>query len=201
MLNTNNRHLNNSHQSIQSYPAHSYSHALAHSNSPDNSTSITSVNSPPGYTNPIPNSITFPIHNISAFEKISISNAVISVLIATVKNNEVPVTFEAVLNSLLVANGLPQFEVGNVTQPSSFPSTSTNFASLNTQSTSTPSPSLPDKPSTASTDDHSALPATIYTKKKYQTKENISELISENRLILKPPLRIEEVIIIIILVF
>ena len=82
MLNTNNRHLNNRHQSIQSYPAHSYSHALAHSNSPGHSTSVTSVNSPPGYTNPIPNSITFRIHPISAFEKNSISYAVISVLIA-----------------------------------------------------------------------------------------------------------------------
>ena len=46
MLNTNNRHLNNSHQSIQSYPANSYSHVLAISNSPGHSTSITSVNSP-----------------------------------------------------------------------------------------------------------------------------------------------------------
>ena len=164
MLNTNNRHLNNSHQSIQSYPAHSYSHALAHSNSPGHFTSVISVNSPPGYTNPIPNSITFPIHPISAFEKSRISNAVISVLIATVKNNEVPGTFEAVLNSLLVANGLPQFKMGNVTPPSSIPSTSTDSASLNTQSTSTPSPSLPDKPSTALTDDHSAPPATIYKK-------------------------------------
>ena len=76
------------------------------------------------------------------------------------------------------------------------PSTSTDSAILNTQSTSTPSPSLPDKPSTASTDDHSAPPATIYKKKNCRkpTKENLSELISENRLIPKPPLRIEEVI-------
>ena len=86
--------------------------------------------------------------------------------------------------------------MGNVTPPSSIPSTSTDSASLNTQSTSTPSPSLPDKPSTASTDDHSAPPATIYKKKncKRPTKKNLSELISENRLILKPSLRIEEVI-------
>ena len=138
------------------------------------STSVTSVNSPLGYTNPIPNSITFPIHPISAFEKSSISNAVISVLIATVKNNEVPGTFEAVLNSLLVANGLRQFKMGNVTPPSSFPSTSTDSAYLNTQSTSTPSPSLPDKPSTASTDDHSALPATIYKKKLRKTNKEKS---------------------------
>ena len=149
MHNTNNRHLNNSHQSIQSYPAHSYSHVLAHSNSPGHSTSVISVNSPKGYTNTIPSSITLPIRNISAFEKSSISNAVISVLVATVKNNEVPGSFEAVLNSLLVANGLPQFKMGNVTPPSSVPSTSTDSASLNTQSTSTQSPSLPDKPSTA----------------------------------------------------
>ena len=86
--------------------------------------------------------------------------------------------------------------MGNVTAPLSIPSTSTDSASLNTQSTSTPSPSLPDKPSTASTDDHSAPPATIYKKKNCwrPTKENLSELISENRLILKPSLRIEEVI-------
>ena len=174
-------------------PAHSYSHVLAQSNSPGYSTSLTSVNSPPEYTNPIPNSITFPIHTNSAFEKSSISNAVISVLIATVKNNEVPGTFEAVLNSLPVANGLPQSKMGNVTPSSSFPSTSTDSVSLNTQSTSPISPSLPDKPSTASTDDHSA---TIYKTKKCRkpTKENLSVLISENRLILKPPLRIEEVI-------
>ena len=146
MHKTNNSHLNNRPQSIQSYPAHPYTHVLAHSNSPGQSTSVTSVNSPPGYTNPIPNSITFPIHHISPFEKSSISNAVISVLIATVKNNEVPVTFEAVLNALLVANGLPQFKMGNVTPPSSFPSTSTDPGSLPTQSTSTPSLSLPDKP-------------------------------------------------------
>ena len=131
MLNTNNRRLDNSHQSIQLYPAHSYSHVLAHSNSPGHSTPITSVNSPLGYTNPIPNSITVPIHPISAFEKSSISNVVISVLIATVKNNEAPGIFEAVLNSLLVANGLPQFKMLNVTPPSSIPSTSTDSASLN----------------------------------------------------------------------
>ena len=85
--------------------------------------------------------------------------------------------------------------MGNVTPPSSFPSTSTDSASLNTQSTSTPSPSLPDKPSTALTDDNSAPPATIYKKKNCRkpTKENLSEFIRENRLILKPPLRIEEV--------
>ena len=68
---------------------------VSNSNSPGHSTSVTSVNSPPGYTNPIPSSITFQIHPISAFEKSSISNAVISVLIATVKNNEAPGTFEA----------------------------------------------------------------------------------------------------------
>ena len=167
MLNTNNRHLNNSLQSIPSYPGHPYiPHVLAHSNSPGHSASVISVNSPPGYTNPVPNSITFSIHHISAFEKSSISNAVvISVLIATVKNNEVPGTFEEDLNSLLVANGRPQFKMGNVISPLSFPSTSTDAASLNTHSTSTPSPSLRDKPSTASTDDHSAPPATIYKKK------------------------------------
>ena len=38
----------------------------------------------------------------------------ISVLIATVKNCEEPGTFETVLNSLLTANGLPTFKMGNV---------------------------------------------------------------------------------------
>ena len=85
--------------------------------------------------------------------------------------------------------------MGNDTPPSSFPSTPTDTASLNTQSTSTPLPSLPDKPSTASINDHS-LRQQKFTRKKCRklTKENLSELISENRLILKPPLRIEEVI-------
>ena len=156
---TNNRNLNNSHQSIESYPAHSYSHVLAHSNSPSHSTSATC------YTNPIPNSITFPIHHISAFEKSSTSNAVISILIAMSQKQWGSRHLWSGPESFLVANGLPQFKIGNVTPPSSFPSTSTDSASLNTQSTSTPSPWLPDKPSTASTDDHSAPPATIYRKK------------------------------------
>ena len=69
MHNTDNRHHNSSHQSIHSYPAHSYSQVLAHRNSPGYSTSVTSVNSPQGYSNPIPNSITFPIDPISPFEK------------------------------------------------------------------------------------------------------------------------------------
>ena len=59
------------------------------------------------YIDFIPNSITFPIHPISAFEKSRVSNAVISVLIATLKNNEVPVTYEKVLNSLLGVHGSP----------------------------------------------------------------------------------------------
>ena len=96
-----------------------------------------------------------------SIRKSSVSNAVISVLIATFKNKEVPGNFEAVLNSLLVANG-PSFKMVNFTPPSSFPSTSTDSASLNTQSTSTPSPSLQDKQSTASSDDHSAPLAAIY---------------------------------------
>ena len=45
-------------------------------------------------------------------------------------------------------------------------------------------------------DDHSTPPAKIYKIKNCRrpTKENLSELISENGLILKPPLKIEEVI-------
>ena len=143
MRNTNNHHHNSSHLYIHSYPAHSYLHVLAHINSPGHSTPVTSVNSPLGYNNPIPNSITFPIDPISTFKKGSVSNAVISILIGTVKNNEVPGIVEAVLNPLLVANGLPQFKMDNVSPPSSFPPNSTDSASLNTQSTSTPSPSLP----------------------------------------------------------
>ena len=114
------------------------------------------------------------------------------VLIVTVKNNEVPGTFEAVLNSLLVANGLPQFKMGNASPPSSFPTTSTDSASLNTQSTSTPSPLLPDKRKTVSSD-HSAPPATIYKKKianNKQMKIYQSSLVKTGYL----PLRIEETI-------
>ena len=120
MHSTNNRHHNSSHQSFHSYPAHSCSQVLAHSNSLGHSTPVTSVNSPPGYTNPIPNSITFPIHPISAFGNSNLSNTVISVIIATVENNEVPGTF-VVLNSLLVANGFPPLQMGNVSSPSFFP--------------------------------------------------------------------------------
>ena len=172
MHSINNHHYNSSHQSIHSYPSHSYSQVLAHSNSPGYSTPVTSVNSPPGYTNPIPNSITFPIHPISAFEKSSVSNAVISVVIATVKNNEVQGTFEAVLNSLLVANGLPQLKMRNVSPPSYFPPTSTDCASLDTQSISTPSPSLRDKPSTASSDDHSICSASNNLQEQRRQKTN-----------------------------
>ena len=194
MHNTNNRQFNNSHLSNQSILLiHIHMYLLI-------AIVLATIHQVPQSIHPqvtlILTFLTFPIHPISAIEKSSISNALISVLIATVKNNEVPGTFEAVLNSLLVANGLPQFKMGNVTPPSSVPSTSTDSVSLNTQSTSTPSPSLLDKPSTASTDDHSAPPATIYKKKpgRTPTNKNLSELISENRLILKPPLRIEEVI-------
>ena len=62
--------------------------------------------------------ITIPIQSIPTLEKSSVSNAVISVLIATVKNSEEPGTFENVLNSLSIANGLPTFKMGNVTAPS-----------------------------------------------------------------------------------
>ena len=70
----------------------------------------------------------------------------------------------------------------------------TDTTSLNTQSTFTPS-SL-DKPSTASSEDHSASKATVFKKKqtKKPTEENISELLSLNKQILKPPLKIDELI-------
>ena len=130
----------------------------AHSNSPGYSTPVISVNSPTVYT--MPNSITFP--QLSVY------------LLPLSKNNEVRGTFEVVLDSLLVAKGLPQFSMGNISPPSSFSPTSTDSASLNTQSTSTPSPSLPDKPSTASSDDHSAPPARIYLKKRQKTNNGKS---------------------------
>ena len=138
--------------------------------------------------------LTIPIQSIPTFEKSSVSNAVISLLIATLKNCEEPGTFETVLNSLLAANGLPSFKMGNVTPPTSFPPTPTDTTSLNTQSTFTPS--SPDKPSTATSEDHSASKATVFKKKqtKKPTKENISELLSGNKLILKPTLKIDEVI-------
>ena len=90
--------------------------------------------------------------NLFQFSKKSVSNAVISVLAATFKNSEEPGTFEMVLNTPLSANCLPTFKIFNVTPPSSFPSTSSDNSSINTQSTSTPSP--PEKPSTASSEDH-----------------------------------------------
>ena len=95
---------------------------------------------------------------------------------------------------MLTANGLPTFKMGNVTPPKSFPPSPTDTTSLTTQSTFTPS--LPDKPSTALPEDHSALKATVFKKKqtKKLTKENISELLSGNKLILEPPLKIHEVI-------
>ena len=83
--------------------------------------------------------------------------------------------------------------MGNVSPPTSFPPTSIDIASL-TQSTSTPS--LPDKPSTASSEDNSATIVTIFKKKhtKKPTKENLSELVGENKIILEPSLKIDEVI-------
>ena len=138
--------------------------------------------------------ITIQIQSISTLTKSSVSNAVISVLVATVKNCEEPGTIETVLNSLLTANGLSTFKMGNVTPPTSFPPTPTDITSLTTQSTFTPS--SPDKPSTASSEDHSASKTTVFKKKqtKKPTKENISKLLSGNKLILKPPLKIDEVI-------
>ena len=126
-----------------SHPAHSYSQVLAHSNSAGHSSSMTSVITNGGAD------ITIPIQSIPTFEKSSVSNAVtvIRVLIATVKNYEEPGTFETVLNSLLTANGLPTFKMGNVILPTSFPPTPTDTTSLNIQSTFYPL--SPDKPSTA----------------------------------------------------
>ena len=71
--NTNNHHNNLS--------IHSHPQVLAHSNIHGNSTPVTSVKSPPGYTNPIPNSITFKIHPIPGFEKSNVSYAVITIII------------------------------------------------------------------------------------------------------------------------
>ena len=83
--------------------------------------------------------------------------------------------------------------MSNVTPPTSFPPTPTDITSVTTQSTFTPS--SPDKPSTASPENHSASKATVFKKKKKKaTKENISELLSGNKLILKPPFKIDEVI-------
>ena len=72
------------------------------------------------------------------------------------------------------------------------------LSSINTQSASTLS--SPDTPITASLEHHSDPIATAFKKKytKKTTKENISivkiELNSKNKLILKPPLKIDEVI-------
>ena len=169
---------------FHSRPALSISQVLAHSNSAGHSSLITSVK-----TNGGPDNITIPIQSIPTFGKSSVSNAVISVLTATAKNCDEPGTFETVLNSLLTANGLPTFKMGNVTPPTSFQPIPTDISSLNTESTFTPS--LRGKPSTASSEDlHSASKVTAFKKKqtKKPTKENISELLSGNKLILKTPL-------------
>ena len=114
-------------------------------------------------TNGGPDNINILIQSIPTFKKSSVSNAVISVLIATVKNCEEPGTFETVLNYILTANSLPTLKMGNVTPPTSFPPTTTDASSLNTQSTLTPS--SPPKPSTASPEDlHSASKATVFKK-------------------------------------
>ena len=118
-------------------------------------------------TNGGQDNITIPIQSIPTFEKSSISNAVISIHVSTVKNSEEPGTSETVRNSLLTANSLPTLNMGNVTRPTSFPPTSTDNSSLNTQSTF--APTSPDKPSTASSEDHSASKATVFKKK--QTKK------------------------------
>ena len=145
-------------------------------------------------TNGGPDNITISIQLIPTFEKSSVSNAVISILIAIVKNCEEPDTFETVLNSLLTANGLPTFKMVNVTSPTSFPPTPADTSSSNTQSTFTPS--SPDTPSTASSEDHPTSKATVFKKNKTNktTEKNISELLSGNKLILKPSLKIDEVI-------
>ena len=89
-----------------SHPAHSYSQVLAHSNSSGNSSSMTAVKTNGGQDN-----ITIPIQSIPTFDKSSVSNAVISTLIATDKNCAEPGTIETVLNSPLTANG-PHFQNG-----------------------------------------------------------------------------------------
>ena len=84
--------------------------------------------------------------------------------------------------------------MGNVTPPMSFPPSSADTSSLNTQSTFTPS--SPDKPSTASSEDHSASNAIVARKNKQKTttKVNISDLISGSKLILKSPLKIDVIV-------
>ena len=89
-------------------------------------------------TNGGPDNITIPIQSIPTFEKSYVFYAVISVLTTTVKNSEEPGTFETVVNSFLTANGLPNFKMGNVTPPTSFPPTPTDTSSLNTQSAFNP---------------------------------------------------------------
>ena len=139
--------------------------------------------------------MTLPIHAIPAFDKSSVSNSVMSILIATVKNNDVPCTFEAVLNYLLVANGLPQSKWIMFLHPR--PSYLIQL---------TPNiyiPSLPLPHHHHSLIDRQQLRQIITNLNQQQfsrkntrkpTKENLSELISESKLILKLPQRIEDVI-------
>ena len=98
IIQSTNSHQYSSHYQAthsHSHPANSYSQVLAHSNSAGHSSSMTSVKANGGLI------ITIPIQSIPTLEKSSVSNAVISVLIATAKNCEEPGTFETVLNSLL----------------------------------------------------------------------------------------------------
>ena len=166
---TNSHQYSSSYQASHSHSdiAHSYSQVLAHSNSPGHSSSMTSVKTNGGSDN-----IAIRIQSIPTFGKSSVSNAVISVRIATVKNCEEPGTFETVMNSLLPANGLPTFKMGNVTPPTSFPPTPTDTSSLNTQFTFTPS--SPSKPLTASSEDlHSSSKATVFKKKQTNKRKYI----------------------------
>ena len=85
-----------------SHPAHWYSKVLAHGNSPVHSSPMTSVK-----TNVGPDNITIPVQSIPTCEKRSVSNAVISVLIATVKNSEEPDTFERFWTSFWLQTASP----------------------------------------------------------------------------------------------
>ena len=100
---TNNHHYSSSYQASHSHshPAHSFSQVLTHNNSPGHCSPTTSV------TVQLADQTISLFQFNPTFEKSSVSNAVIRVLIATVKNSEEPGTFETVLNSSLTANDLP----------------------------------------------------------------------------------------------
>ena len=163
-----------------SHPAHSYSQVLAHSNSPGHSSSMTAVK-----TNGGPDNITMPIESIPPFEKSSVSNAVSSVLIATVKNCENRAPLKRFWTPFWLQTASPLSIWVMLLHPRS-----SHLLQL------TPLFQILRYPIVAwQTGNCFVRRSSLGFKRNcLQEKKNISELLSGNKLILKPPLKIDEVI-------